>query len=52
MIKLLRMRREIIKIKREDLRKGNPFWQFSRFKRIHKSKKTYNRKKKHKNNDE
>ena len=33
------MRREIIKIKREDIKKGNPFWQFSRFKRVHKSKK-------------
>ena len=45
------MRREIIKIKREDETKGNPFWQFSRFKRVHKSKKTYSRKKKHKNNE-
>ena len=43
------MRREIIKIKREDVTKVNPFWQFSRFKRVHKSKKTYSRKKKHKN---
>ena len=43
------MRREIIKIKREDVTKGNPFCQFSRFKRVPKSKKTYSRKKKHKN---
>ena len=45
------MRREIIKIKCEDITKGKPFWQFSRFKRVHKSKKTYSRKKKHKNNE-
>ena len=45
------MKREIIKIKRDDLKRINPFWQFSRFKRIHKSKKTYNRKNKHKNSD-
>ena len=38
-----------ISIKRDDLKRGNPFWEFSRFKRVHKSKKTYNRKKKHKN---
>ena len=43
------MRREIIKIKREDIKKGNPFWQFSRCKSVNKSKKTYSRKKKHKN---
>ena len=29
----------------------NPFWKFSSFKRVHKSKKTYNRKKKHKNDE-
>ena len=45
------MKRIIIKIEDKDVRKGNPFWQFSRFKRVHKSKKTYNRKKKHRNSD-
>ena len=40
------MKRITIKIEDKDVRKGNPFWQFSRFKRVHKSKKTYNRKKK------
>jgi len=40
-----------ITIKVEEVRKGNPYWQFSRFKRVHKSKKTYTRKNKHKNNE-
>ncbi len=28
----------------------NPYWKLASFKRVHKSKKTYTRKKKHKNN--
>ena len=40
-----------ITIKIEDIRKGNPYWQSSRFKRVHKSKKTYTRKNKHKNSN-
>jgi hypothetical protein len=39
-----------MKIKREDIEIRNPFWKFSSFKRVHKSKKTYNRKDKHKIN--
>ena len=39
------------KIRQQDLKGRNPFWQFARFKRVHKSKKTYNRKKKHRNSD-
>ena len=45
------MKRIKIKIESKEYRKGNPFWQFYRFKRVHKSKKTYNRKNKHKNSD-
>ena len=45
------MKRIKITIKEKEYRKGNPFWQFSRFKRVHKSKKTYTRKNKHKNSD-
>ena len=45
------MKRIVIKIEDKDVRKGNPYWQFSRFKRVHKSKKTYTRKKKHKNEE-
>ena len=44
-------KRITIKIESKKYRKGNPFWQFSRFKRVHKSKKTYSRKKKHENNE-
>lgn len=33
-----------MKIKKEDIKKRNPFWKESRFKRIHKNKKKYNRK--------
>ena len=40
-----------MKIKREDIKFRNPFWKFSSFKRVHKSKKTYTRKKKHKNEE-
>ena len=49
MIVSVKNKRITIKIESKEYRKGNPFWQFSRFKRVHKSKKTYNRKKKHKN---
>jgi len=35
------MKRIKIKIESKEYRKGNPFWQFSRFKRVHKSKKTW-----------
>ena len=41
-------KRITIKIESKDYRKGNPYWEFSRFKRVHKSKKSYTRKKKHK----
>ena len=41
-----------MKIKREDIKYRNPFWKISSFKRVHKSKKTYTRKKKHKNGGE
>ena len=37
--KELKMKRITIKIESKEYRKGNPFWQFSRFKRVHKSKK-------------
>ena len=37
-----------MKIKREDIKFRNPFWKIGSFKRVHKSKKVYNRKKKHK----
>ena len=45
------MKRIIIKIEDKDIKKGNPYWEFYRFKRVHNSKKTYTRKKKHKNSD-
>ena len=44
MIDNIIMKKIIIKIKRDDIKRGNPYWEFSRFKRVHKSKKTYNRK--------
>ena len=37
-----------MKIKRKDINSRDPFWKLASFKRIHKSKKVYNRKKKHK----
>ena len=40
-----------MKIRIKDIRKHNPFWKLASFKRVHKSKKTYTRKKKHKNSD-
>ena len=38
-----------MKIRIKDVRKRNPYWQLASFKRVHKSKKVYNRKNKHKN---
>ena len=40
-----------MKIRIKDVRTRDPFWKLASFKRVHKSKKTYNRKKKHKNSD-
>ena len=40
-----------MKIRIKDTRTRDPFWKFASFKRVHKSKKTYTRKNKHKNND-
>ena len=40
-----------MKIRIKDIRKGNPYWKLASFKRVHKSKKTYTRKKKHKNDE-
>ena len=37
-----------MKIRRKDITSRNPYWKLASFKRIHKSKKVYNRKKKHK----
>ena len=40
-----------MKIRRKDINSRNPYWKFASFKRVHKSKKTYTRKKKHKNDE-
>ena len=40
-----------MKIKRKDITSRNPYWKLASFKRVHKSKKMYNRKKKHKNDE-
>ena len=40
-----------MKIRIKDIRNRDPFWKLASFKRVHKSKKTYTRKKKHKNSD-
>ena len=40
-----------MKIRLKDVRTRNPYWKLASFKRVHKSKKTYTRKNKHKNND-
>ena len=40
-----------MKIRRKDIQSRNPYWKLASFKRVHKSKKTYNRKKKHKNDE-
>ena len=40
-----------MKIRIKDVRTRDPFWKLASFKRVHKSKKTYNRKKKHRNSD-
>jgi len=39
-----------MKINRRDMRSRDPYWKLASFKRVHKSKKTYNRKDKHKIN--
>ena len=49
---MVKNKRITIKIESKDVRKGNPYWEFSRFKRVHKSKKSYTRKKKHKKYEE
>ena len=40
-----------MKIRIKDVRTRDPYWKFASFKRVHKSKKTYTRKKKHKNDE-
>ena len=40
-----------MKIRIKDVRTRDPFWKMASFKRVHKSKKTYTRKKKHRNSD-
>ena len=40
-----------MKIRRKDITSRDPYWKLASFKRIHKSKKVYNRKKKHKNGE-
>ena len=40
-----------MKIRLKDMITRNPYWKLASFKRVHKSKKTYNRKKKHKNDE-
>ena len=40
-----------MKIRRKDIQTRDPFWKIASFKRVHKSKKTYNRKKKPKNDE-
>ena len=41
-----------MKIHKKDIIKRNPYWKLASFKRVHKSKKTYTRKKKHKNDEQ
>ena len=40
-----------MKIRIKDMRTRDPYWKLASFKRVHKSKKTYSRKKKHRNSD-
>jgi hypothetical protein len=40
-----------MKINRKDIKGRDPFWKESSFKRVHKNKKKYNRKNKHKEDD-
>ena len=40
-----------MKIRRKDINSRDPYRKFASFKRVHKSKKTYTRKKKHKNDE-
>ena len=39
-----------MKIKKEHIKKRNPFWKEASIKYVHKNKKKYNRKEKHNNN--
>ncbi len=41
----------MMKINRKDINSRDPYWKLASFKRIHKSKKTYTRKNKHKNKE-
>ena len=40
-----------MKIRRKNMTNRDPYWKLASFKRVHKSKKMYNRKKKHKNGE-
>ena len=40
-----------MKIRRKDIQTRNPDWKLAAIKLVHKSKKTYTRKKKHKNEE-
>ena len=40
-----------MKIRINNIRGRDPYWKLASFKRVHKSKKTYTRKKKHKNSN-
>ena len=40
-----------MKIRIKDTRSRDPYWKLASFKRVHKSKKTYTRKNKHKNDE-
>ena len=41
----------IVEIRKEDLKGRDPFWKEKSFKRVHKNKKKYNRKNKHKTDE-
>ena len=43
---------KVMKIRRKDIKTRDPYWKLASFKRVHKSKKVYNRKNKHKNGEE
>jgi len=40
-----------MKIRRKDINSRDPYWKLASFKRVHKNKKTYTRKNKHKNKE-
>ena len=48
---MVKNKRITIKIESKEYRKGKPCWQYSRFKRVHKRKKTYKSKKTHHNRE-